>query len=715
MKKTIFLLMFTLGLTTTMLISCYNDNIPDKKKPDWKNQTGNDVYVFDSETIDAKLQSISESGTLTFNKLQSDRIPKKNDIICSAPSVNAPQGFLYRVESISKIGEQIVIQTKEVSLEEVIKKANVSETIDLEDHIVGVFDEDGNPLEYTVLKSDQVPTASVDNKTKININVTFNGVGIKGSLIISNKLEFELNIDDWELNYMKFAYTKEVEMKVLVTGELKGKLTYVDLEIATIKLEPILILIPTPFGVPVPLVITPEIPIHLKGELNGAFKGDFTLFDNKSTTSVGVKYENNEVKGIFEEKNTDIGGSLAERLNVSVSGENKITAGPGILLSLYNSRSVSVEAKVGIFGKYSLVVSDGNVAQILDDYIRNNLIYALNPRLTLSTGVEAGVNAKLNIFALKLLDYKASMKIFETELRRYSVFPQFTDISFSNMTNNSATVTTTVNTPADYNFIFPVSQHGICLSQISLPTIDNSIWYNKLGVLPIVWTTIPEVSANLTNLHSNQTYYVCPYFTNWFGTFYGKVENFITKDDGDDDNKGEWVLINGVKWATRNVGVPHTFVQNPEDYGGYYQWNKGTTDYLMGNDYYKSVYANTSSWLMENDPSPSGYRIPTLTEIQRLTNINYVTILWTKQNGVSGCIFIDNASGKSIFLPFAGNRIDVGGAYFSGSSGYYWSSTFYNKNDYNSNAYSLRLSSDYSFWTPPEHCDFGLSIRSVVK
>jgi len=34
------------------------------------------------------------------------------------------------------------------------------------------------------------------------------------------------------------------------------------------------------------------------------------------------------------------------------------------------------------------------------------------------------------------------------------------------------------------------------------------------------------------------------------------------------------VVINGVKWATRNVDKPGTFVANPEDFGMLYQWNR---------------------------------------------------------------------------------------------------------------------------------------------
>jgi len=35
----------------------------------------------------------------------------------------------------------------------------------------------------------------------------------------------------------------------------------------------------------------------------------------------------------------------------------------------------------------------------------------------------------------------------------------------------------------------------------------------------------------------------------------------------------EGVVINGVKWATRNVDRPNTFAETPESAGMFYQWN----------------------------------------------------------------------------------------------------------------------------------------------
>ena len=104
---------------------------------------------------------------------------------------------------------------------------------------------------------------------------------------------------------------------------------------------------------------------------------------------------------------------------------------------------------------------------------------------------------------------------------------------------------------------------------------------------------------------------------------------------------GESVVINGIRWATRDVGAPHTFVANPEDFGESYQWNRGTTDVLDPDAYDNSIYGNADSWLPDNDPSPSGYRVPTFDETKHLWIDQYLlTVPCTRYEitpGFYGC------------------------------------------------------------------------------
>ena len=171
------------------------------------------------------------------------------------------------------------------------------------------------------------------------------------------------------------------------------------------------------------------------------------------------------------------------------------------------------------------------------------------------------------------------------------------------------------------------------------------------------------------------------------------------------------VEINGVVWATRNVGAPGTFVENPEDYGGYYQFNRGTTDFLLDNDYWAGDYAQSNSWLPANDPAPAGWRVPNLTEIQKLCDKNNVSSQWITLNGINGRKFADKTNGNSIFLPAAGYRYGGDSTLDDiGASGFYWVSATIDTN----NACSLYFSSGPSGWYLGSYRSNSLSVRPVA-
>ncbi|MDR1809807.1 MAG: fibrobacter succinogenes major paralogous domain-containing protein, partial [Prevotella sp.] len=82
-----------------------------------------------------------------------------------------------------------------------------------------------------------------------------------------------------------------------------------------------------------------------------------------------------------------------------------------------------------------------------------------------------------------------------------------------------------------------------------------------------------------------------------------------------------------------------------------------------------------TEWEAANDPSPAGWRVPTLAELQTLLDTDKVTNEWTTLNGVTGRKFTDKATGASIFLPAAGDRnYNNGTLYGAGTYGDYWSS-----------------------------------------
>ena len=136
------------------------------------------------------------------------------------------------------------------------------------------------------------------------------------------------------------------------------------------------------------------------------------------------------------------------------------------------------------------------------------------------------------------------------------------------------------------------------------------------------------------------------------------------------------VVINGVKWATRNVDVPGTFTENPESIGMIYQWNKNkawpATGKVTG---WNPSNASGNTWEKSNDPSPAGWRVPTYEEIKQLIDTVKVKNEFVSVNGAWGQRFTDKETSNTIFIPFSPNRKYTDGSINSNLSSGYWSST----------------------------------------
>ncbi|MCL2328727.1 MAG: hypothetical protein FWC39_09505 [Bacteroidetes bacterium] len=113
------------------------------------------------------------------------------------------------------------------------------------------------------------------------------------------------------------------------------------------------------------------------------------------------------------------------------------------------------------------------------------------------------------------------------------------------------------------------------------------------------------------------------------------------------------VVINGVTWATRNIGERGAFVSQPYHTGNLYTWDEA------------------------KNACPAGWRLPTYDEMNNLSQVPYE---WVTKNGVTGREF--GTAPNTLFLPAAGCRefttsvLDsvsaVGGV---GRCGVYWCGT----------------------------------------
>ena len=137
-------------------------------------------------------------------------------------------------------------------------------------------------------------------------------------------------------------------------------------------------------------------------------------------------------------------------------------------------------------------------------------------------------------------------------------------------------------------------------------------------------------------------------------------------------NSFDGVVIDGTRWATRNVDAPGTFAENPEDAGMFFQWNRRTGWASTGTvSRWDSSIPTGITWESANDPCPTGWRVPTRAELQLLVNSGSV---WGTYNGVNGRLY--GTAPNRIFLPAAGHRSNYrDGAHSEDIRGVYWSST----------------------------------------
>jgi hypothetical protein len=209
----------------------------------------------------------------------------------------------------------------------------------------------------------------------------------------------------------------------------------------------------------------------------------------------------------------------------------------------------------------------------------------------------------------------------------------------------------------------------------------------------------------------------------------------------------EGVIINGVKWATRNLATHGKFVENPKDYGALFQWGRvgdgheqrysltydgavnGSQNFdengqiknthpaygkfiaPNGGSYDWRVPQNNTLWnsgsesvpiKTANDPCPDGWRLPTKTELATLGDGE-----WT-DTPVLGRSF--GSGSNLLFLPVAGSRHFQGSGYGDGKFGYYWSCT-----PISTSTYFLGFSSDELEIFNSGTRAYGFSIRCVAE
>ena len=269
-----------------------------------------------------------------------------------------------------------------------------------------------------------------------------------------------------------------------------------------------------------------------------------------------------------------------------------------------------------------------------------------------------------------------------------------------------------------------VTRCGVCWNTTGVPTIDDSQAFTGPGT--------GTFHCNMRYLTPNTTYHVRAFVS--FGVeneyYYGDEVTFDT--EGEDD----WVdlgLPSGLLWATRNVGA-----SSFDEYGGHFAWAEtqpksvynwstyqycchnsvnSLTKYCSSPSYGCNGYTDHLTVLEPSDDAATvnwggGARMATYNEWNEMLNNCSKTM--TRQNRIWG-ILLTGPNGNTLFLPAAGYRSNST-IFTEGSSGYYWTSSFYAP----CGAYGIYFDLDLKdisikeiSMRPNIHRDSGVSIRAV--
>ena len=568
------------ALLTLLFVSCGKSSSSEptpSPQPEPGGYTPPKSHIYKDEKS-SPVAEVRSDGTVVYEaNTAASELPKVGEIIVSGVTDAAPQGFIYKVESVTMKDGKAEVKTSPAFINDVIKDYNGVIPVDLSNaEIDSVFDEEGNPVDINTVKvkksgarATKVGTFSVELSKDIYFDrhleknkLTGKKEDIKSAGKVELKvsaemgLNFVCNVSNWQIQQFgaeaSLEYSATAKLKIGGSFPSKSDKKKLDKEngvqqrykLGEIKLKPITVLV---WGVPI--VVTPKTEIHYIGSLNASAKVEMTLLEIKGGGSMSAVWTKDidartgkhwKLDSKFDNPFENFGKTLfdpfkkIESAKLGLSLEASGAFRTGINLSFFNlneNANVAPYAEMGIKFKGELEFNPKEPTLLSKDTVSG------------SSYVVAGAEAKLKFNVLKknvATELEQRVTLLEADLwTPFSLTPEFSDIQIypedeaGIMRRDSLKFKAAVKQAS--MSILPITDYGFCYSQFDYKYNDPTVQYvslnGKYNLSGSGFANRPvEASIPPSNLVPNKTYNVWPYVRVFGITFLEKGIKFKIGD-----------------------------------------------------------------------------------------------------------------------------------------------------------------------------------------
>lgn len=479
-------------VTLSALISCKNDD-DAVEEPEEVEQVIDNVVVpsttkiLTTQQANVSVKSMQSNGSLLLVKNDDTEALKTNDVLILGVTETTPLGLFKKITSITESNGDLVVSTRDATLEEAIKEGIFNSSIE-----IGIDDIDSMSLAEGVTMGRT--EGRTENSIPIQIDTQLAGTArLSGSVSFTPKVDFNLEISGFSIEEASIDASIETTSQLNLSSALSGGIN-VEKTIARFYLKPI----PVKF-----LVFFPRLTIKVNssGEINVGIEamaqrsivvnGKLTYNENGWTPTSGIQ------DTYIIQPLTPVGNASAE-----------LSLNPSIELLLFGIAGPSFNPEAWL--KYDIDIQR-------------------DPCWLVEAGLRGNIGISLNTFSSSLSANTENLEFQRKEVAKSTVScldPGFIEGRVQDAISNTAIAGVNIEVKKEGNVVASGVSGTDGTYQISITEGEGySIDFSKDGFLPITRSNVTVVANATTFIEA--TLQIDEQFSG-LGNIGGRVTNALT-------------------------------------------------------------------------------------------------------------------------------------------------------------------------------------------